>query len=114
MGQLFQEQLPESTSNEDLNRLQAQHPTYDRYYLKSATTAHGRAIFEPLYERFAPYADSNFLTEIKTRFHERTWEMYVANIFLTNGYYLESSNMGPDVKLVLSDGRIVWIECGSM
>lgn len=36
-----------------------------------------RELVESLWQRYAPYADSNFRTQIQTAFDERFWEMYL-------------------------------------
>lgn len=72
-----------------------------------------RTWMESLWEKFSPYADKDFLVKVrKNEFHQRTWEMYLGNVFLEQGFRLESRNQeaGPDLKLVLSDGKIIWVE----
>lgn len=41
-------------------------------------TSAGRRLTEELWELYEPYADAEFLTEIRTNFESRFWEMYLA------------------------------------
>lgn len=110
MGCLFQESLPESKSDKDLDELQRKYPSYDRYYLASASIPSRRALFEELYQYFLPYADRHFLSDLKRHFHQRTWEMYLTYVFLVNDFSISSSNKGPDIKISFN-GKTIWIEC---
>lgn len=60
--------------------------------------------------RFAQYADSQFLTELRRDPHARLWEMRVGNLLLDAGLRLASSNSGPDLQ-VTSLKRKAWVEC---
>lgn len=53
--------------------------------------------FEEMWGRFAPYADPHFLEEAKTKFPQRTWEMYLTCALLDLGWRLDSASDGPDV-----------------
>lgn len=110
MPSLFTDNFPISKTDDDLRRLQTQYPDYDGYYIASGSIADRRRFFNDLYKQFKPYADSNFLVDIKNDFHQRTWEMYLACILLRRGFQISSSDKGPDIKLVIG-GKTIWIEC---
>ncbi len=110
MTELFSENFLISKTDEDLDNLQAQYPTYDRYYIASGSISDRKKFFNEMYEKFKPYADSHFLIEAKTNFHQRVWEMYMACVLIKNGLTIVSNNKGPDIKLVIG-GKTVWIEC---
>jgi hypothetical protein len=87
--------------------------------LRSASsddTLKGRAFAEKLWETYQPYADSNFLTEIRRDFHARFWEMYLtcALLEMTAQYARvlpppKPRKGGPDV-LLEANGKRIWIE----
>ena len=68
-----------------------------------------RAHCESLWERFAPYADHHFLTEVPRRFHARYWEMYLAVTIMDCGYEIVAPKPGPDFGITV-DGHRMWIE----
>ncbi|MFO0780465.1 MAG: hypothetical protein U0519_01025 [Candidatus Gracilibacteria bacterium] len=67
--------------------------------------------FKKLWENFAPYADSNFITETQKQFHPRSWEMYMGNVLLKRNTLSEAKqkikprNEGPD--FILNDGTYI-------
>ena len=62
-----------------------------------------------LWHRYQPYADSNFLEDIKIDFDSRFWEMDLTCCLMDYGFTVESENHGPDIKIT---NRIhpIWIE----
>ncbi len=71
-----------------------------------------RTRVEALWERFYVFADTNFLTEIRTDFQARFWEMYLTCTLLEHqgrGYRVSCPKPGPDILLELQASR-VWIE----
>jgi type I restriction enzyme S subunit len=68
-----------------------------------------RELVENLWQRYAPYADSNFRTEIQTAFDERFWEMYLTCSLLDLNLPVSCPKPGPDVCLSL-EKELVWIE----
>lgn len=70
-----------------------------------------RDYLERLWDRFCPYADPNFRTELATRFQPRFWELYLGCSLLEMGLSLTPrlSSEGPDLHFNL-DGRDTWIE----
>jgi len=53
-----------------------------------------KAFCESLWKRYAPYADRHFLNEIRTQFHPRFWEMYLAVTFLDRRFTLHRHKGG--------------------
>jgi len=58
---------------------------------------------------FAPYADSNFQTEIANDFPQRYWEMYLACSLIHKGFTIKSAPSGPDVGFE-HNAETCWIE----
>lgn len=108
---LFPDDFPVAENNDDLARIRKEYPKYyDPYYIASGAILKRRALFEELYEKFQPYKDSHFDSQVKIDFNARSWEMYLANVFLENGIAISSSDKGPDIKIEYKD-RNIWIEC---
>jgi hypothetical protein len=107
---LFTDNFPITKSDEDLKRLQVQFPDYDGWYIASGSIPERKRFFDELYEKFKSYADSNFLVDVKSNFHQRTWEMYLACLLLEKGFQISSNDRGPDIRLVV-DNKTIWIEC---
>lgn len=85
-------------------------PEYEAF-LEQAELSHTRLWLESLWAAFSPYADADFLTQARIDFHARFWEMFVANVFLESGFTLLPNLPGaPDIGVVLSDGRKLWVE----
>lgn len=110
MESLFTDDFPIAKNNDDLDRLRKQYPDYDGYYISCGSIPDRKNFFDELYGEFKPYADSNFLVDAKSNFHQRTWEMYLACVLLGQGCQISSGDKGPDIKLIV-DGKIIWIEC---
>lgn len=64
---------------------------------------------ESLWHRFEPYADAHFLTQIKSHFYERYWEMYLTCCLIDWGFGVQSSEHGPDI-LIKDNNLRIWIE----
>jgi hypothetical protein len=67
---------------------------------------------EELWDLFEPYADAQFLTEIRSNFHSRYWEMYLGAYFISSGYNVAAPKPGPDIGIDVA-GRRVWFEAVS-
>ncbi len=63
------------------------------------------------WQRYAPYCgDTHFLSDARTNFVQRTWELYLGALLLDHGYQLERPPPdGPDIKIVAEKAPI-WIE----
>jgi hypothetical protein len=90
------------------------HPPNDeelRYLLDNPNLENERRFIESLWERYEPYADRQFRTEIKFNFHRRYWEMYLACSLMECELELmpRDKEKGPDLCLQLNKSR-VWIE----
>lgn len=104
---LFQIKMPFVNTDEELEKVKTMYPNYDSYFVASGCIKKRRRKFEKLWQNFEPYADNNFLTEIKTNFHQRSWEMYLGNVLLERKLSIKSQKGGPD--FILDDD--IYIEC---
>jgi hypothetical protein len=71
-----------------------------------------RSSCEELWELFEPYADPEFLIEIRNNFDARYWEMYLAAYLIKEGYEICAPKPGPDVGIRYRGCRI-WFEATS-
>lgn len=110
MENLFTDSLPTVETSNQLKIVKTQYPQYDEAYVASGCILKRRNFFNGLYSVYKPYADRNFLTEIKTNFHQRSWEMYLTCKLISKGFKISSANSGPDIKIDYN-GKIIWIEC---
>jgi hypothetical protein len=80
---------------------------------ESGQTAKDAKMFtESLWKRYQPYADCNFVEQIRRDFNARFWEIYLACTLMDKGYEITrkaKKNAGPDIR-VKHKGNIVWIE----
>lgn len=104
---IFTIELPFIETFEELEKIKQMYPEYDPYFIVSGCCKERREIFDKLWVKYKPYADSIFLPQIKTNFHQRTWEMYFGNVLLEKGLSIRSKNEGPDFVI----DRIAYIEC---
>ena len=104
---IFTVELPFVETNEKLEKIKAMYPKYDPYFITSGCCKKRKEKFDKLYEEFKPYADKHFLTEVKTNFHQRSWEMYVGNVLLSKKIIIQSKNEGPDFVI----DKVAYIEC---
>lgn len=82
-----------------------------------AEAREGKAFAERLWRDYHPYADDNFLMEIRSDFHARFWEMYLTCALVLHGtergYAVSCPKRkktgGPDILVEHANGRI-WIE----
>lgn len=89
-------------------------PADDIAYInvRAAANAHtqkARQNCEDLWDLFEPYADTEFLTEIRNNFGARYWEMYLAAYLIKKGYDVCAPKPGPDVGIRYNGCRI-WFE----
>ncbi len=113
LGPLFSDDFPDVSLAKDpsseLERIKAEHPGYDGYYVASGCIPERRVIFEELWARFCPYKDGHFLGQVKSDFAARTWEMYLGVVLLDHGFGLAGPrDHGPDLRVVSPD--MLWIE----
>lgn len=104
---LFFEELPIVSTNQMLDIIKAHYPSIDQYYLASACTEERKQKFDTLWRNFKPYADSHFRSQAKTSFHQRSWEMYMANVLLEKRFEISSQDEGPDFIV----NKNVYLEC---
>ncbi len=110
MQSIFTDDFPIIDNNLELEELVKKYFEYDRYYIVSGCTIDRRTKFDNLYSKYYPYADTHFLTEVKKKFHQRTWEMYLGCALLDRNIIFSSKNIGPDF-LIEDNGKKIWIEC---
>lgn len=110
MPKLFTDDFPLVKNDTELQALIKKYSEYDPYYVASGSIADRRDHFERLYERYHPYADRHFLSEVKKQFHQRTWEMYLGCSLLDRSISFVSKDIGPDI-LIEESGNKIWIEC---
>jgi hypothetical protein len=67
---------------------------------------------EGLWAAFEPYADGEFLIEIRKEFDARYWEMYLTTALIHSGFKVKCPKPGPDVGIVFARRRI-WFEATS-
>lgn len=79
----------------------------DNYYARR-----GRENCERLWEVYEPYADPEFLTEIRSHFDARYWEMYLTTSLIDQGYKVSCPKPGPDVGIRFN-GAPIWFEATS-
>lgn len=117
LKQLFSIDIPVIPENEpqaqaQLDALKAAFPRLDEYFIVSGAVEERRARFENLWKIYEPYSDRDFVEQAQKRFHQKTWEMYLGNVLLRNGYSMEPVQTGkPDLKVVRKDEPTIWIEC---
>lgn len=104
---IFTVELPVVESNSELAKVKAVYSKYDPYFIASGCFAERREMFDKLWKNYKPYADRHFLDEIRTNFHQRSWEMYVGNVLLEKQLPLYSKNEGPDFVI----RGIAYVEC---
>lgn len=104
---IFTVKLPLVETNEELERVKRMFPKYDSYFIESGCYKERREKFDKLWEKYKTFADSHFLTQIKTNFHQRSWEMYIGNVLLEKKITIQSQNEGPDFII----NNIAYIEC---
>lgn len=104
---IFTDALPFVKTNEELEKVKGIYPKYDSYYIASGCTKERREKFDNLWKNYKSYADSHFSMQIKTNFHQRSWEMYVGNVLLEKGLAIKSKDEGPD--FIVSEN--LYIEC---
>lgn len=69
-----------------------------------------RSFIEGLWLRYRGYEDPHFLSDAKTHFLERFWEMYLAVTFMERGLQLSPPrDAGPDI-LCRHNGQKIWLE----
>ncbi len=86
---IFTIELPCVENNEELEKVKQRYRKYDPYFIASGCCKERREIFDKLWSNYKSYADSHFLSQIKTNFHQRSWEMYVGNVLLEKGLNIQ-------------------------
>ena len=91
------------------------HPEFDPEYILEHCYVYRRGTrdwLESIWNKYYTYAEPNLLTNMRKPgwFHPFTWQIYLASVFLDNGYQLEPNNgSGPDLQLKIKNENI-WIE----
>jgi len=117
MEKLFNKDFGVSENDSQLREILENNPAYHSAYLRISCDPNKKIIkqrLEDFWTNYQDYADRNFLEEIRRNFfHQRAWEMYVANVSLDKGLSLVSrktrGNEGPDIK-IKTENKDIWIE----
>jgi len=80
--------------------------------LENQFAAAARNDCEALWELFEPFADAEFLIEVRKQFDARYWEMHLTVYLIKSGYDVECPKPGPDVGIIFN-GRRIWFEATS-
>lgn len=104
---IFTIELPFIKTNEELEKVKELYPQYDSYFIASGCCKERREKFDKLWAKYKPYADRHFLNQIRTNFHQRSWEMYVGKVFLEKKLIMQSKNEGPDFVI----DKTAYVEC---
>jgi hypothetical protein len=109
---LFNIDFPECKTDKELNNIKEQHPNLDPYFLATCVIPDRRILFENSYKNYREYQDTNFLKEITTRFHQRTWEMFLGDLLLRKNKKLkrDRKDSDPDIQILTKKG-LIHIEC---
>ncbi len=114
---VFSENFGVVRTDEELDRIVAEYPQYNRSYLAVASAeakAGHRKGIEELWKIYSPYADKDFLQQLRVDFIARCWEMYITCVFLIQGFPVIPKQMrkGPDIQIETAD-RTIWVEAVS-
>ena len=104
---IFTIELPLISTNSELEDVMKLYSKCDPYFIASGCVKDRKEKFDKLWHKFRLYADTHFLSQVKTNFHQRTWEMYVGNVLLEKNLSIASKNEGPD--FVVNDN--FYVEC---
>ncbi len=110
MKSIFTDNFPLITTNSELQILISKYPDYDSYYVSSGSIKERKEKFDALYNKYFQYADNHFLKEVKKKFNQRTWEMYLGCVLIDKKITFSSKDVGPDI-LIEQGGKKIWIEC---
>ncbi len=104
---IFTVELPLVETKEKLKKVKELYPQYDSYFIASGCCKERREKFDKLWSRYKSYADRHFLNQIRTNFHQRSWEMYIGYVLVENISTIQSQNEGPDFVIV----KTTYVEC---
>lgn len=101
--------LNDERKHEQLRVFQEKYSQFDPYYVRAWVVMKNREEFDTQWNKYKilNLADSNFLTEIRTHFHQRTWEMWMWIYLKSHPFSVTSKNEWPDC--ILNDN--VYLEC---
>lgn len=100
-----------SALSDDMKLFQSSTNTPNKIYRNVRDSDHpmmvdARQLCIDLWNRFEPYADENFITEIQRDFSARFWEMDLTCFLMDLGKDVDCPKPGPDVKV----DRSIWVE----
>lgn len=104
---IFTDNFPLVDTQEELDNLFLKYPNYDQYYIASWSIKDRKEYFDKLWNKFKPYADSDFHIEIKEHFHARSREMAIWKILIDHNFKIDSSDYWPDFIV----NNNIYIEC---
>ncbi len=107
---IFSDDFPYVKTSSELKKVIKSCPDhYDEYYIASGCIQERKEMFDSLWKKFSTYADPHFLTQVKTSFHQRTWEMYMGNVLITKEQIIASSPRGVGPDFIVNDN--LYLEC---
>lgn len=109
---LFTDDFPVLSSEDELEEIKKKYSHYCDYYIVSGCSEERKEKFDRLWKVFKRYADSHFLKQYKTQFHQRSWEMYIGCVLLKNNLSIKSLDEGPDF-IVNNDHYIECVACNN-
>jgi hypothetical protein len=80
--------------------------TDDKEYLSAITNFKtALPLIDDFWNNYAPYADAKFCSQLRKQFLSRIWELWLGNIFLSEGFILKEKNdtTWPDFNLQKSN-----------
>lgn len=104
---IFISELPFVETDEELEIVKGIYSKYDSYFIANGCCKERKEKFDKLWVKYKPYADRHFLSQIRTNFYQRSWEMYVGNVLLEKGLIIKSKNEGPDFVI----DKTAYVEC---
>lgn len=121
MTNIFPDEIPLLKNSKEFEEYVGNQLIEDLYFLASACVEERRKMFEELYKSFDRYglSSSHFFNEIRSgkpgKFHQRTWEMYIANILYRNNFTVKKfseADKGIDFVVEQSKKKF-YLECNA-
>lgn len=112
---LCNDNFPDIYSKEDIDNLMKEYPGYDPAYVCLFAAPGAKAIkefVENLYKECKTYLDDDFVSDLKTHFSQRSWELYLAGTLSDLDFNIGAhKSFGPDFNLYdEQENTIAWIE----
>lgn len=109
MSKLFDPKIPTGENQKEFNKIINTFPENDQSYTATALCKERKELVEKMYDKFEPFSDKDFLSEVKINFNNRAWEIYLGYVLFEKTNLVKSPSHGPDF-LLEEDGKKIWIE----